>query len=89
MRGRADALGFKLAGLHGAMKAAREAGLPRLFALEAEYEEHQLAAELRFVTALIVDIESGALGGLDMWKAFHTEGVIPEGVVFTYQPGTE
>lgn len=89
LRGRADALAFKLAGLRGAMKAAGEAGLPRLFELEAEYEEHQLAAELKFVAGLIADIESGALGGLDMWKAFHTEGGIPEGVVFTHEPGTE
>ena len=43
---RADALTVMLVSLRGVEKAAREAGLPRIFGLEAEYEEGQLAAEL-------------------------------------------
>lgn len=74
LRQRADALGFKLAGLRGAIKAATSAGLPRLFELEAEYEEGQLAAELRFVQGLIEAIETKTLEGMDMWVAFHDEG---------------
>jgi DNA-binding PadR family transcriptional regulator len=77
LRERADALGFRLAGLMGARKAASEAGLPRLFELEVEYEEGQLAAELRFVKGLIEDVETNALEGVDMWKAFHDDGTIP------------
>src|SRR5215475_4512585 len=56
LRSRADALKVKLAGMRGAMKAAVDGGLPRLFELEAEYEEHQLAAELKFVNGLIHDL---------------------------------
>jgi DNA-binding PadR family transcriptional regulator len=87
LRERADVLTFKLAGLRGSIKAARAAGLPRLFELEAEYEEGQLAAELRFVKSLIKDIETKALEGIDMWTAFHEEGAIPlEGVSFRFDP---
>jgi DNA-binding PadR family transcriptional regulator len=86
---RADALAFKLAGLRGGIQAARKAGLPRLFELEVEYEEGQLEAELRFVKGLIHDIESRALDGIDMWRAFHDEGTVPlEGVKFEFDPDT-
>lgn len=77
LRERSDALAFKLAGLRGGMEAARQAGLPRLFGLEAEYEEGQLASELQFVKRLVRDIEEKTLEGLEMWKAFHEEGVNP------------
>jgi len=84
---RSDVLTVKLVGLKGAMEAARQAGLPRLFELEVEYEEKLLAAELQFVKALIVDIESGALDGLEMWKIFHAAGSDPvEGVMYTFAP---
>ncbi len=87
LRERADVLRFKLAGLRGAMKAARDAGLPRLFGLEAEYEEGQLVGELKFVKGLIDDIETATLDGINMWKAFHDEGLIPlEGVAFQLDP---
>ena len=86
---RADALAFKLAGLRGGIQAARKAGLPRLFELEVEYEEGQLEAELRFVKGLIHDIETRALDGIDMWRAFHDDGTIPlEGVKFEFEPDT-
>ena len=52
LRARADALGFKIAGIRGGMKAFHDAGLPRLFGLESEYEEQQLEAELHFVNGL-------------------------------------
>jgi len=67
-----------------AMKAAREAGLPRIFELETEYEEQQLAAELKFVNALIDEMATGTLEGLDMWRMFHTEGFDPEEVHFSF-----
>ena len=81
MRRRADALSVKLVGMRGAMKAAREAGLPRLFELEGEYEESQLVAELRFVKALVDEMADGTLEGLDMWRLFHTDGLQPRGGV--------
>jgi len=84
---RADVLTVKLAGLKGAMEAAKQAGLPRLFELEVEYELQLLAAELQFVTALIAEIESGTLDGLEMWKHFHAAGSDPvEGVMYSFAP---
>jgi DNA-binding PadR family transcriptional regulator len=86
---RAEVLSFKLAQIRGSIRVAVEAGLPRLFGLESEYEEQQMAAELHFVTGLIKDIESGDLDGLELWKGFHAaEGDIPaEGVVvFNFDP---
>ena len=77
-------LKVKLAGMRGAMKAARTAGLPRLFELEAEYEEQQLVAELKFVNGLVEEMAAGTLEGLDMWRTFHTEGFNPEEVHFTF-----
>jgi DNA-binding PadR family transcriptional regulator len=89
LKGRADALTVKLAGIRGATKAARQAGLPRLFELEAEYEEKQLAAELVFVKGLVDEIASGRLEGLDMWRMFHTEDFNPEEVRFSFEPPNE
>jgi hypothetical protein len=85
LRSRADARRIKLAGLRGAMKAAREAGLPRLFELESEFEEQQLAAELKFVNALVADMSGGTLDGLDMWRLFHTEGFNPDEVELKFE----
>ncbi len=90
LRIRADSLTVKLAGLKGGMEAAKKAGLPRLFELEAEYEEELLAAELKFVRALIEDIEAGVLEGLETWKSFHADGADPpEGITFTFEPPSQ
>jgi len=89
LRSRADALRVRLAGMRGAMKAARDAGLPRLFELEAEYEEQQLSAELKFVNGLVEEIAAGTLEGLDMWRLFHTDGFNAEEVHFNFQLPTE
>ena len=85
LRSRGEALKVKLAGMRGAMKAAQEAGLPRIFELETEYEEQQLRAELKFVTALVDEMANGTLEGLEMWGMFHTEGFNPEEVEFTFE----
>jgi DNA-binding PadR family transcriptional regulator len=84
LRARADALKMKVVGIRSAMKAASEAGLPRLFELESEYEEQQLTAELKFVNGLIDEMATGTLEGLDMWRMFHTEGFDPEEVHFSF-----
>ena len=71
----------------GRHAAAHDAGLPRLFGLESEYEEQQMEAELHFVNGLVKEIESGDLEGLEMWRAFHADGPNPlEGVVFRLRP---
>jgi DNA-binding PadR family transcriptional regulator len=85
LRSRSDALKLRLLSMRGTMKATQEAGLPRLFELEVEYETGQLAAELKFVTDLIDDMVNGRLGGMEMWGAFHTEGFDPEEVEFTFE----
>jgi DNA-binding PadR family transcriptional regulator len=85
LRRRADALSVRLVSMRGAMKATREAGLPRLFELEGEYEESQLAAELRFVKALVDEMADETLEGLEMWRFFHTEGFNPKEVNFTFE----
>ena len=59
-------------------------GLPRIFELETEYEEQQLPAELKFVTALVEEMSAGTLEGLEMWRLFHTEGFNPGEVEFTF-----
>ena len=63
LRGRAEGLKVKLAGMRGAMKAAKAAGLPRLFELETEFEEQQIVAELKFVNGLIEEIAAGHTRG--------------------------
>jgi DNA-binding PadR family transcriptional regulator len=85
LRRRAEALVVKLVSLRGVEKAAREAGLPRIFGLEAEYEEQQLAAELKFVNALADEMQSGTLEGLDMWRHFQSDEFDPEEVTFTFE----
>jgi DNA-binding PadR family transcriptional regulator len=87
LRARAEALTVKRAAIQGAMQVAKNAGLPRLFALESEYEERQLAAESKFVTGLVESIESGTFEGLDMWRKFHTQGFRPEDIDFTFETG--
>jgi DNA-binding PadR family transcriptional regulator len=77
LRARADALGYRLATLRGGLKVARAAGLPRLFELEAEYEQGQLAAELKFVRSLVADMENETLEGIELWRSFHQDGVLP------------
>jgi hypothetical protein len=86
LRQRSVALEFKLTQQRATLRASKEAGLPRLFMIEAEYEEQQVATELHFVNALVKDIASGDLDGLAMWQAFHSDGIIPmEGVVFNFE----
>jgi len=89
LRGRAEGLKVKLAAIRGAMKAAKAAGLPRLFELETEYEEQQLVAELKFVNGLVDDMSAGTLEGLDLWRLFQTEGFNPEEVHFTFDTSPE
>lgn len=86
LRARAEILTFKLAKMRGAIRLANEAGLPRLFELEAEYEERVTEAELHFVNGLVKDIESGDLDGLEMWNTFHDPDRNPEEVTFRLDP---
>ena len=84
LRRRAESLVIRLAALRAVEQAARDAGLPRIFGLEAEYEEQQLAAELKFVSALADEMQAGTLEGLDMWRFFQSDEFDPEEVHFTF-----
>ena len=74
---RANTLEIKLAQVRATLVAAREAGLPRLFMIETEFEEQLIGTELHFVSGLIKEMTSGDLDGLDTWKTFHADGKIP------------
>jgi DNA-binding PadR family transcriptional regulator len=84
LRRRAEALTMKLVAMRGAMQAATDAGLPRIFELESEYEERTLSAEFAFVRALVEEMENGTLEGLELWRLFQTEDFNPEEVHFTF-----
>jgi DNA-binding PadR family transcriptional regulator len=84
LRRRAEALSMKLVAMRGAMQAARDAGLPRIFELESEYEERTLSAEFAFVRALVEEMENGTLEGLELWRLFQTDDFNPEEVHFTF-----
>jgi DNA-binding PadR family transcriptional regulator len=84
LRHRAEALTMKLVAMRGAMQAATDAGLPRIFELESEYEERMLSAEYAFVRALVEEMENGTLDGLELWRLFQTEDFNPEEVHFTF-----
>jgi DNA-binding PadR family transcriptional regulator len=87
LRLRATTLEMKLAQIRGDKRAAADAGLPRLFMVESEFEEQLVETELHFVNGLVKDLVSGDLEGLDMWKSFHTEGAMPlEGVALNFDP---
>src|SRR6202451_4240389 len=53
LRRRSEALTMRLVAMRGAMKAATDAGLPRIFELESEYEERPLSAEFALVGGLV------------------------------------
>jgi DNA-binding PadR family transcriptional regulator len=84
---RANTLELQMAQIRATLGASREAGLPRLFLVETEFEEELIGTELHFVNGLIKDMASGDLDGLEMWKSFHADGKNPlEGVVFNLNP---
>ena len=53
------------------MGRAIDAGMPRLFAIEHEYELALLAAEVDFLSAFLADLHDGTFGGLAGWRRLH------------------
>jgi len=74
---RAQHLQAQLAQAAATRELAYKAGLPRLFWVEGEYEAMLREAELGYVQRLIADIESGALDGIEWWRAIHERGDVP------------
>jgi DNA-binding PadR family transcriptional regulator len=74
---RVENLSVRLALLRASLGAAADHGLPRLFALEDEYQLALLEAELDWVRRLVKDIRDGELGGLDEWRSWYEDGAGP------------
>lgn len=53
------------------LERTAQAGMPRLFRIEHEYELALLAAEVEFVTALLEDLRAGRVSGLRIWRRLH------------------
>jgi len=71
LRERAAELEQRLAISRMTVDGMQKAGLPRLFAIEVEYQEALMRAELDYVETLIKEIEGGTLDGIEMWRAIH------------------
>jgi DNA-binding PadR family transcriptional regulator len=67
---RRSALDQRLTHVRSGLATARAVGLPRLFALEDEYEERMLVAEAEFVDGLVKEIEAGTLEGMEEWRSW-------------------
>jgi DNA-binding PadR family transcriptional regulator len=74
---RVENLAVRLALLRASLVAAADHGLPRLFALEDEYQLALLEAELDWVRRLVKDIRDGELGGLAEWRSWYEDGAGP------------
>ncbi len=68
---RAQQLEIELAQAAAIRELAEKSGLPRLALVEHEFESVLREAELGYVRALIRDIESGALEGMQWWRQIH------------------
>ncbi|AYY14538.1 PadR family transcriptional regulator [Actinobacteria bacterium YIM 96077] len=55
----------------GLMRETAKMGLPRLFAIEHEYELALRAAEIEFVQNLLAELRSGTFDGVDMWRRMY------------------
>ncbi|HVT42485.1 MAG TPA: hypothetical protein VHD39_05830, partial [Acidimicrobiales bacterium] len=88
LRRRIEALTVKIVAQRSVEQAARDAGLPRLFGLEADYEEQVLLAEQKFVVALADEIQNGTLEGMDLWHKFQDPNFNPDDVHFSFEVPT-
>ncbi|MCU1364602.1 MAG: PadR family transcriptional regulator [Ilumatobacteraceae bacterium] len=75
---RAQRLDLQLAHAHATRETMTAAGLPRIFGIEGEYVEALLVAEIQFTKALVAEIESGELPGMDIWRQWSDSGELPE-----------
>ena len=65
-----------LAHWRGVRELLGNRGLPRILWVEAEYAARLHEAEVEYVHRLIDDIASGALGGIEWWRAIHASGTL-------------
>ena len=71
LRQRCEALEIRLDQAQAIHEAMAKRGIPRMFAIESEYQAALAQAELAFTRGLVDDIDAGTLGGLDEWRAWH------------------
>jgi DNA-binding PadR family transcriptional regulator len=71
LRERALRLETEIAQAQASEAVAEKMGLPLLFSIEGRFRIVLLECELDFARRLAADIESGALGGVDWWRAVH------------------
>ena len=84
-RMRANTLELQLARIRATMRTAHDAGLPRLFMIETEFEEQLTGPSSHFVNGLIKDLSAGDLEGLAMWEVLPADGTNPpEEVVINF-----
>ncbi|MEU8346971.1 DNA-binding transcriptional regulator, PadR family [Actinomadura meyerae] len=74
LRRRLDALERRIAADAAALA---EAGVPRVFLIEGEYDLAIRRAEAAWVRGFLAEIEDGTLPHLDTWRAFHETGELP------------
>jgi len=74
LRERVDRLEHEVLRQKATEQYAADLGVPRLFLVEGEYVHALLRTELDFVRALITDIETGSLEGIELWR----NGFAPE-----------
>jgi DNA-binding PadR family transcriptional regulator len=86
LRERAALLEAQLAQASAATELAHKHGLPRVVWVEGQFSTVLCEAELGYVRTLIRDIESGALEGIDWWRAIHSGEADPATPLFTYSP---
>jgi DNA-binding PadR family transcriptional regulator len=75
LRERAQYLELEIAQDRARKELTDRQGLPQLFGIEGEFRLALRVTELDFVRRLASDIESGALGGVNWWRAVHDDTV--------------
>ncbi len=71
LRARIDALELESLRLESIVDVVTRDGIPRVFLVEMDYERALVDADLAFTRQLAKNIETGALQGVEQWRAFH------------------
>jgi len=67
LRARAATLDTTIASRRAVLERTRDAGLPEIFAVEADYHLALLEAEREWVGRLVERLDAGTVGGQEMW----------------------
>jgi DNA-binding PadR family transcriptional regulator len=55
----------------GALKQAQQAGFPRMFVIEGEYQHALLGAEIDYVRTLVTELKEETFPGVAAWRRLH------------------